>query len=101
MFPNIQPEHPLAQPKAITSHPITVTLEQRLTPISLQPLQHCIPSHLIQTLEDLLFTQVYSIWIYLRLHSVTLKSSGKKTKSSRLILHTEFKQGKDASFHLQ
>ena len=37
MFPNAQPEPPLAQLEAITSHPVAVTWEQGPTPTSLQP----------------------------------------------------------------
>ena len=37
MFPNIQPDPPMAQLKAITSCPIAVTWEQRLIPTSPQP----------------------------------------------------------------
>ena len=37
MFPNAQPEPPLAQLEAITSHPVAVTWEQRPTPTSPQP----------------------------------------------------------------
>jgi len=37
IFPNTQPEPPLAQLEAIASHPITVTWEERPIPTSLQP----------------------------------------------------------------
>ena len=37
IFPNIQPDPPLVQPEAITSCPIAVTWQQRLTHNSLQP----------------------------------------------------------------
>jgi len=37
MFPNIQPEPPLVQLEAITSHPMAVTWEERSNPTSPQP----------------------------------------------------------------
>lgn len=37
IFPNIQPDLPLALLEAITSHPVAVTQEQRLTPYSPPP----------------------------------------------------------------
>ena len=37
IFPNTQPDPPVAQHEAITSHPVAVTWEQRLVPTSLQP----------------------------------------------------------------